>query len=480
MRSVLVTGANGYIGTRLVLELAQQGHAIIALVRSKSRMEIPSRFASLISVVEGDLLSPESLRAIPEQIDAAYYLVHSMSSSHERFTELEERSARNFTARMQQTQARQIIYLSGLSNEERLSRHLASRKHVDAILREGSVPVTTLMAGIIIGSGSASFEIMRDLVEKLPVMVAPRWVNNKVQPIAIRDVLEYLVLVLGHPRCIGEHFEIGGPDVMSYKQLLLEFARLRKLRRLILTVPVLTPNLSSLWLCFITSASFSLSRSLVESLKNNAVCKENRIQTLFPKKLLTFEEAITRAFQRIEEDNVPSSWKDAWGDSRLNPDLTVYIQCPSFGVLTDRQRIPLRRSPEEVRMTVWSLGGDRGWLTMNWAWRLRGLLDRLVGGVGLRRGRTHPHKLKPGDALDFWRVLVADEKNRRLLLYAEMRLPGEAWLEFRIENDALIQTATFRPRGVFGRLYWYLLYPFHWWIFRSMARAIAAASPNTF
>ena len=470
---VLLTGANGYIGTRLLLELAEAGHEVYAFVRSKSRIDVPERIRDRVRLVQADLLDPASLDAIPNEIDAAYYLVHSMSTSRERFTELEEKSAVHFRDRMGKTRARQIIYLSGLANEEHLSRHLASRKHVDAILREGSVPVTTLMAGIIVGAGSASFEIMRDLVEKLPVMVAPKWVNNLVQPIGIRDVLEYLVLVLGHPKCIGKEFEIGGPDIMSYKQLLLEFAKIRQLKRHIFTVPVLTPNLSSLWLYFITTASFPLARSLVESLKNNAICKENEIQKIFPKKLFTFKESIERAFQRIEEDNVPSSWKDAMGDSRLNPDLSIYIQPPKFGILENHQAVPFTKAPDEVKNTLWSIGGDRGWFYMNWAWHIRGLIDKTVGGVGLRRGRTHPTRLKPGDALDFWRVLVADDASMRLLLYAEMKLPGEAWLEFKIENHTLHQTAIFRPKGVAGRLYWYVLFPFHWFIFRGMARSIA-------
>jgi uncharacterized protein YbjT (DUF2867 family) len=473
---ILLTGANGYIGTRFLLQLAEEGHEIYALVRSKGRIQIPERISKQVAIVEGDLLNPASLEKIPNEIDAAYYLVHSMSASADRFTELETESAHHFRDRIGRTKAKQIIYLSGLSNESGLSRHLTSRKHVDEILREGRVPVTTLMAGIIIGSGSASFEIIRDLVEKLPIMVAPKWVKNLVQPIAIRNVLDYLAAVLGHPQCIGRRFEIGGPQVFSYKQLLLEFARLRGLKRYILTVPVLTLNLSSLWLYFITTANFPLARSLVESLKNNAICKEHEILKIIPLKLFTFDEAVQRAFQRIEEDNVPSSWKDAMGDSELNPDLSVYIQPPQFGILSDHQTIPFKASPDQIQKNIWSIGGDRGWFYMNWAWHIRGFIDKLVGGVGLRRGRTHPTRLKAGDALDFWRVLLADETNRRLLLYAEMKLPGEAWLEFQISGQTFHQKAIFRPSGLSGRLYWYGLYPFHWFIFRGMARAIASSS----
>lgn len=469
---ILLTGANGYIGTRLLPLLIEQGHEVYALVRSRSRIAVPKLLERHVHLIEADLLSPASLLKIPEEIDAAYYLVHSMSYS-EKFVELEAQSAYNFTSRIEKTKAKQILYLSGLANEEHLSRHLRSRKRVDEILREGKTAVTTLMAGIIIGSGSGSFEIIRDLVEKLPIMVAPKWLNHLTQPIAIRDVLAYLTLVLGNRLCYNQAFEIGGPDVMSYKELLLRFAAIRGLKRIILTVPVLTPRLSSYWLFFITSTSFSLAKFLVESLMNNAVCKENRIQQLFPRPLLSYEAAVRLAFTRIEEDWVPSSWKDAFSGSSLNPDLAFYMEVPHFGVLKDLQEVSFSDSPEEVRARIWSLGGKRGWLVMNWAWSLRGLIDRFFGGTGLRRGRRDPIRLKAGDALDFWRVLLVDEEQSRLLLYAEMKLPGEAWLEFKLEDGVLKQTATFRPNGLLGRCYWYSLYPFHLLIFRLLAKRLA-------
>jgi uncharacterized protein YbjT (DUF2867 family) len=454
----------------------EDGHEVYALVRNRSRIEIPERFQSRIHVIEADLLNPSSLLQIPDDIDAAYYLVHSMSYSQQ-FSELEAISAKNFVSRLDHTQAKQVIYLSGLSNEAGLSRHLTSRKQVGEILRKGKVPVTILMAGIIIGCGSASFEIIRDLVEKLPIMVAPKWLNQLTQPIAVRDVLAYLTLVLGHPACFDQSFEIGGPNVMSYKDLLLNYAKMRSLKRKIFIVPVLTPRLSSYWLFFVTSTSFSLACFLVESLINNAICKENRIQELFPRKLLSYDEALQLAFTPTEEDWVPSSWKDTLSGSSLNPDLSIYVHVPRFGILSDRRTIAFSCPVEEVQKRIWSLGGDRGWLTMNWAWKFRGFLDQLAGGIGLRRGRTHPTRLKVGDALDFWRVLLADEKNRRLLLYAEMKLPGEAWLEFEIipskTGGILKQTATFRPVGVWGRFYWYSLYPFHALIFGRLAQHIA-------
>ena len=473
---VLLTGANGYIGSHLLPRLADAGHEIYALVRSRSRIEIPEKFASQLHIIEADLLKPESLLNIPTDIDAAYYLVHSMSYSHQ-FAELEAASAKNFVERIEHTKAKQIIYLSGLSNEDQLSEHLTSRKRVGEILKSGKVPATILMAGIIIGSGSASFEIIRDLVEKLPIMVAPKWLKQLTQPIAIRDVLAYLTLVLDNSACLGQSFEIGGPDIMSYKDLLLNFAKMRELKRVILTVPVLSPHLSSYWLFFITSTSFSLARFLVHSLINNAVCKENRIHELFPRKLLTYKQAIALAFKPTEEDWVPSSWKDSFSGSLLNPDLSVYVQVPKFGILTDSRTASFSCPTEVVQKRIWSLGGGQGWLALNWAWKLRGFVDKWVGGVGLRRGRTHPTRLRVGDALDFWRVLLSDEKNLRLLLYAEMKLPGEAWLEFEIlpnveGGGTLKQTATFRPSGVWGRFYWYSLYPVHALIFGRLIKLI--------
>jgi uncharacterized protein YbjT (DUF2867 family) len=473
---ILLTGANGYIGTRLLPRLIEEGHMVYALVRSRYRIATPQKFQSQLHVIEADLLDPSSLLKIPDDIDAAYYLVHSMNYS-QKFSELEAASAKNFVSRLENTQAKQIIYLSGISNEAHLSRHLTSRKRVGEILKMGKVPVTILMAGIIIGSGSASFEIIRDLVEKLPIMIAPKWLNNLTQPIAVRDVLTYLTLVLGNSACFNQSFEIGGPDVMSYKELLLKFAQNRRLQRKIFTVPVLTPHLSSYWLFFVTSTSFSHARFLVESLMNNVICKEYRITELFPRKLLSYEEAVKLAFTRIEEDWVPSSWKDTLSGSTLNPDLSIYVQVPRFGILSDKRTIDFSCPIEQVQKQIWSLGGKRGWLTMNWAWKFRGFLDKLVGGIGLHRGRTHPTRLKVGDALDFWRVLLADEKNRRLLLYAEMKLPGEAWLEFEIipheTGGTLKQTASFRPNGVWGRFYWYSLYPFHVLIFNQLAKHIA-------
>lgn len=471
---ILLTGANGYVGARLLPRLAAEGHEIYALVRSLARTEKPKAFATQIHYIEADLLRPDTLVNIPNDIDAAYYLVHSMSYS-DRFHDLEAEAARNFITRLGKTKAKQIIYLSGLANETTLSRHLMSRQQVGQILQQGEVPVTILMAGIIIGSGGASFEIIRDLVEKLPIMIAPKWLNHLVQPISIRDVLAYLIGVLNRPDCLGHSFEIGGPDVMSYKEALLRFAKVRGLKRTIWVVPVFSANLSSYWLYLITSTNYSLARYLVESMRNNVICKDRRIQTILPRTLLHYEEAIELAFTRIEEDWVPSSWKDSFSASRLDPNLSIYLQIPKFGILQNEQIAALQAPLQEVQKKIWSLGGENGWLVMNWAWKLRGFFDQLLGGIGLRRGRRSHEQLRTGDALDFWRVVLADETNHRLLLYAEMKLPGEAWLEFELlpQQNVLRQTASFRPHGLWGRCYWYFLYPFHSLLFRQLAQKIA-------
>ncbi len=402
---ILLTGANGYIGTQLLPLLLEKDLEVYALVRSEKRIQLPDHFANRVHIIQADLLDRQSLERIPEDIDAAYYLVHSMGTPDEKFTSLETKSAINFRDRLSHTKARQIIYLSGIVNDQGLSHHLASRKNVDTILRQGSVPVTTLMAGIIIGSGSASFEIIQDLVEKLPVMITPKWTKNLTQPIAIRDVLDYLILVLEHPACIGKQFEIGGPDVLSYRELLLAFARVRGLKRWIIPVPVLTPKLSSYWLYFITAANFPLAQALVESLKNNAVCKENQIQKIFPKELLDFDTAVQRSLDYVEGEHIPASWKDAIGISSLNPDLSTYLQVPQSGIFSDRQVVSFSQSPNDVQGKIWSIGGDHGWAYMNWAWKIRGFIDKILGGTGLRRGRTESHSFREGDALDFWRVV---------------------------------------------------------------------------
>jgi uncharacterized protein YbjT (DUF2867 family) len=477
--NVLLTGANGYIGHRLLPLLLAAGHEVYCLVRDEKRFSPPELDAERVHIVQADLRDRDSLEAIPERIDAAYYLVHSMSDSAGNFFEQEQRSAENFTDRLRRTRAKQIIYLGGIANSDELSMHLASRAGVEDRLAAGGIPVTVLRSAIIIGSGSASFEILRDLVEKLPVMVAPRWVHSRCQPVAIRSVLEYLLQVLGNERAYGGVFDIGGPDIMTYRDMMLRFARVRGLRRFIVPVPVLTPRLSSYWLYFVTSTRFSLARSLVDSLKHEMICRRTGIDDICDVRALPFEEAVEQAFRKIEQNAVVSSWTDALLDSSLSSDFSAYIRVPAYGCLKDIREITLRGNAERVLDNIWHIGGHRGWYFADTLWALRGLLDKITGGVGLRRGRRSATELRAGDTLDFWRVIHADRQGRRLLLYAEMKLPGEAWLEFSIVDrdgdEVLRQEATFRPRGLLGRLYWYGIYPLHLLVFRGMARGIAGA-----
>lgn len=473
---ILLTGANGYIGSRLLSVLTGEGHQIIALVRSARRLTIPLHLKEQVTVIVADLLKPDSLEVIPVDIDVVYYLVHSMGEQARGFSRDEASSAENLYQVLKNTSCRQIIYLGGLASGKQLSEHMSSRHNVEKILNQGAIPLTVLRAGIIIGSGSASFEVIRDLVEKLPAMVAPRWVHSRCQPIAISDVIFYLKEVLGKEDCLDKILEIGGPEILTYREMLLKFAKARGLYRLIIPVLVLTPRLSSYWLFFITSTSFRLAQALVESLKTDAVCTDNSIEKLVPHNCLTYKEALNRAFVRIEQNVVFSSWKDAIVRSELNSDLTEYIKVPSCGCLNKVTQLSYSDREAAIE-ALWQIGGENGWYYMNWVWRMRGLLDRLVRGVGLRRGRTHPTSLRNGDVLDFWRVLLADRKNGILLLYAEMRIPGEAWLEYRFEGSShkgtVTQIATFRPKGLLGRLYWYSLVPVHAFLFKGLCNAIA-------
>ena len=476
---ILLTGATGYIGKRLLPVLLDQGHEIIACVRDKSRFEIKPSWKDRVSVFEVDFLNPVDLQKAPLQFDAAYYLIHSMTSSIGGFEEKEALTARHFIEYLNHSEARQVIYLTGIINEEQnLSQHLESRLNVEQILGDGKVPLTALRAGIIIGSGSASFEIIRDLVEKLPVMVTPRWLNSKCQPIGIRNVLQFLTGVLGKKAYFGKHYDISCGDVLTYKQMLLGYARVRKLKRYIFTLPVMTPRLSSYWLYFITSTSYNLAVNLVDSMKIDVIAGENNLAEDLGIQLVPYEEAVEMAFSLIEQNAVLSSWKDSYVSSLEQSSLSDYIEVPKYGCFVDHKEVSItNNSVDQVLDNIWSIGGKRGWYYVNWLWKLRGLLDKTVGGIGLRRGRTNPNKIKAGDALDFWRVLLADQESKRLLLFAEMKLPGEAWLEFCIDqpegaSPTLRQTATFRPHGIWGRLYWYGVLPFHWFVFNGMIRNI--------
>ncbi|NHF58193.1 DUF2867 domain-containing protein [Flavobacteriaceae bacterium TP-CH-4] len=472
---ILLTGANGYIGMRLLPQLLEMGHEVVCAVRDEERLSVDAETRSKIEVVEIDFLKEVVDGKIPKDIEAAYFLIHSMSSSTKEFDEMEATTARNFNTYLENTQVKQVIYLSGIANEEHLSKHLQSRKNVEDILSDGKFSLTVLRAGIIVGSGSSSFEIIRDLCEKLPFMITPKWVLTKTQPIAIRDVITFLTGVLGNEKTYDDAFDIAGPDVLSYKEMMQQYAKARGFKNWIVTVPIMTPKLSSYWLYFVTSTSYKLAKNLVDSMKVEVVAKDTRLQELLGIKPHTYMEAIKMAFRKIEQNLVVSSWKDSMVSGRFHKDLGKFIQVPKFGVLKDEQRLKVD-DPKRVLENIWKIGGENGWYYGNWLWKIRGLIDKAWGGVGLRRGRTHPDKLYPGDSLDFWRVLLADKKERRLLLFAEMRLPGEAWLEFKIdEENILYQTATFRPRGLRGRLYWYSIVPFHYFIFGGMIRNIAKA-----
>ena len=469
---ILLTGVTGYIAQRLLPVLLQQGHEVVCCVRDKSRFD--NKYDSVhISIVEADFLLRDSLQQIPDDIDIAYYLIHSMSTEEGDFTSMEQTCAINFRERIQETNVRQVIYLSGIVNETSLSKHLTSRKNVEDILTHSTFAVTTLRAGIIVGSGSASFEIIRDLVEKLPVMIAPRWLKTKCQPIAIRNVVEFLSGVIGKTETYNKTYDIGGPDILNYKEMLLHFAKVRGLKRRIGIVPVMTPKISSYWLYFVTATSFALAKNLVNSMKVEVICKPNNLTSLLGIELIDYDTSIKLAFDKIEQNQVLSSWKDAQTSGIIRNGLLQYLEVPVNGCFKDIRKRKMI-DPKLAMDKIWALGGKTGWYYGNWLWKIRGLMDQLAGGVGMRRGRRSATEIRAGEALDFWRVLIASKKEKRLLLYAEMKLPGEAWLEFKIDDDNILtQTATFRPLGLWGRIYWYSVLPFHGFIFRGLINNIS-------
>jgi len=464
---ILLTGATGYIGKRLLPILVEQGHEIVCCVRDKNRFYAPKELLKSIKIIEVDFLKKETLGAIPEDIDAAYYLIHSMSSSTLNYSELERISAENFVQRINQTIAKQVIFLSGIVNSTSLSKHLSSRKKVEDVLSTGHFASTTLRAGIIVGSGSASFEIIRDLIQKLPIMITPRWLDTKCQPIAINDVLEFLSKSLLNPLTYNQNFDIGGPDILTYKQMLLGFAKAKKLKRWIYTIPIMTPKLSSYWLYFVTSTSYKLATALVSSMKVEVICKDNRINDLLKVNPMTYEVALSKALVKIDKDDVTSSWKDSLISGRFSSNISRFLKVPKKDCFIDRRKKDIINRAFTIDK-IWSIGGETGWYYGDWLWNLRGFIDKLYGGVGSRRGRTNKHDIHAGDALDFWRVLYANKEEGKLILFAEMKLPGEAWLEFKIINNTLYQSATFKPKGIWGRLYWYAVLPFHGFIFQGM------------
>jgi len=477
MSRILLTGATGYIGKRLLPILVEKGHYVICCVRDANKFHAVDSIRQKIYIIELDLTQKESLAAIPHDIDFAYYLVHSMSTT-KNYNELEKQSAINFREAIDNTNVKQVIYLSGIVNSDTLSKHLTSRKNVEFELSNGKYALTTVRAGIIIGSGSASFEIIRDLVEKLPIMIAPKWLKTKCQPIGIADVITILTGVLGNSQTYNNSYDIAGNEILTYKEMLLDFARVRGLKRYIWTVPVMTPKLSSYWLYFITSTSYKLAISLVDSMKVEVVAKDSEINRLLKLNPLSYKKCIERAFNKIEQNEIVSSWKDSTVSGRLDYKISDYIQVPEFGCYKDIRK---RKVENVLHCTekIWMIGGENGWYYATWLWRFRGFIDKLFGGVGLRRGRTSLHQIHAGDTLDFWRVLYSNKSEMRLLLFAEMKLPGEAWLEFRIQDNVLVQTATFRPKGLYGRLYWFLVFPLHGIIFSGLIKKLTKSNcPN--
>ena len=471
--AILLTGATGYIGGRLLKRFEAEGRPVRCMARRPEYLK--ARVAETTTVVQGDMLDPASLESALEGVDIAYYLVHSMGSQGE--FEVEERqTAINFVRAAEKAGVRRIIYLGGLGSDRDLSAHLSSRQAVGKILRESSVQTIEFRASIIIGSGSLSFEMIRALVEKLPVMIAPRWVRTRAQPIAIEDVLGYLASAIDVEMQESEIVEIGGTDRVSYQQLMREYARQRGLRRLIIPVPLLTPRLSSLWLGLVTPVYARIGRKLVDSLKFDTTVHRPRAGELFNIRPMSVEGAIRRALANEDLEFAQTRWNDAlsmqgaprnWGGVKFGSRLvdSRVVEVP----LTAKQAFaPIRR-----------IGGKTGWYYGNRLWKVRGFLDTLVGGAGLRRGRRNPEFALPGETIDFWRV-EEYQPDRLLRLLAEMKVPGRAWLQFEIEehdgHSTIRQSAIFDPVGALGLAYWYVLYPIHQFVFAGMLRGIAAAA----
>ena len=471
---ILLTGATGYIGKRLLIQLLAEGHTVVCSVRDKHRFstKIYNDAKGNVEIIENDFLKPESLTNIPKNIEVAYYLIHSMSSDDGDFTEKEKLSAINFRNAVEDTSCIQVIYLTAIVNETKLSKHLSSRKAVENSLKSEKYSLTALRAAIVVGSGSASFEIIRDLVEKLPVMVAPKWLNTKCTPIGIRNVMQFLVGVKNQTFTYNKSYDIAGSDLLTYKQMLLQYAEVRKLKRYIFTVPVMTPKLSSYWLYFITSTTYPLAKNLVDSMKVDVIAKPNDLAEKLGIKLYSYKESIEQAFDKIKQNDVLSSWYDSFTNQFHDKNVWQYLEVPEKGCFKDIRERKVHNEEKSLDR-IFGIGGKNGWYYANVLWKIRGHLDRLFGGVGLCRGRRNIHDLEAGDSLDFWRVLYANRDEKRLLLFAEMKVPGEAWLEFNIKNGILHQEATFRPLGVAGRLYWYSVLPFHGLIFNGMLKKLA-------
>jgi uncharacterized protein YbjT (DUF2867 family) len=472
-RKILLTGATGYVGGRLLPLLEAQGYQVRCMTRRPETLA--ASVGETTEVVKGDVLDADSLTAVMAGIDTAFYFVHSMGSSSD-FEAQDRQAAQNFTDAARQAGVRRIIYLGGLGNrDKKLSKHLRSRQETGDVLRTSGVQVIELRASVVIGSGSLSFEMIRALVERLPIMICPKWVRVLAQPIAIEDVLAYLREAIELPEGDSQIYEIGGPDQVSYGQIMQEYARQRGLRRAMIPVPLLTPYLSSLWLGLVTPLYARVGRKLVESLKNPTLVSNNLAQTAFSVRPRSLSEAIARALVNEDREFAETRWSDAlsasgnaksWGGVRFGSRLV------------DSRTADSEATPAAAFAAIQRIGGKTGWYYGDWLWRMRGFLDLLVGGVGVRRGRRDPVNIRVGDALDFWRV-ESFEPGRLLRLRAEMKVPGRAWLEFEVtEHEAgsrVRQTAIFDPVGLFGLAYWYALYPLHQLVFAGMLRNVVRA-----
>ncbi len=477
-RKILVTGATGYVGGRLVPGLIAAGYHVRCLVRDPTRLQGRS-WADKVEVVRGDLLQPETLADAMRGVRVVYYLVHSMGGGSD-FLEMDLTAARNCAGAARAAGVEEIVYLGGLGDPAaNLSPHLRSRQDTGAALREAGIPVTEFRAAVIVGSGSLSFEMIRYLTERLPAMICPRWVFTRIQPIAIRDVLAYLVAALDCPESRGEILEIGGHDILTYAETMMGYARARGLKRRLIAVPVLTPRLSSYWVHLVTPIPANIARPLINGLGNEVIVRDMKARELFPSiNPMSYETAVRLALENLDTHKVETAWSDSLSSSQGAKVPVALIT--KEGLILERRQRPVNAPPETVYRVFTGLGGKRGWLYMDWAWQLRGRIDRLFGGVGMRRGRRHPEALRAGDSLDFWRVERV-EAGKLIRLRAEMRVPGRAWLQFEVSSEAsgqtrLIQTAFFDPKGLSGFIYWYALYPIHGLIFSGLIRRIAEIS----
>ncbi len=474
-RNILITGATGYIGGRLVPCLLEAGYRVRCFVRDPDRLR-PRSWEGKVEIAVGDALKAETLAPALEGIDAAYYLIHSLGAGEGTFAERDRRAAGNFARAAEQAGVRRIIYLGGIQpKSDRLSKHLESRLETGDVLRRGRVPVTEFRAAVIVGSGSLSFELIRYLTERVPVLITPKWVRTPTQPIAVRDVLVYLTQALVVPESTGQIIEIGGDDVLTYGEMFKIYAKVRGLRRPLIDVPVLTPRLSSHWVGLVTPITSKIARPLIEGLDNEVVVRDDTARRLFAIEPISYEAAVRLALSRFERDDVETMWSGAFSSSIDDVGVIEELD-ETEGLIQERRQLKVNASPEAAFSVIKSLGGDTGWLYADWLWRVRGFFDLLAGGIGLRKSRRSYANVREGDAIDFWRV-EAVEKNRLLRLRAEMKVPGRAWLQFEVAptNDGatvITQTAFFEPKGLFGFLYWYVFYLPHRFIFPGMLREL--------